>query len=91
MYAPRFKKKSKCRDSFYITDDRLAIFDTMMRLPNIGEGVMAEALCFVGKILGATVSRTADRRFVALPVDVPDHTYDRTRTKNGIIGVDCGV
>jgi putative transposase len=91
VYAPRFKKKCKCRDSFYVADDRLLIFGMLIRLPNIGEGAMDKTLRCAGKILGATVSRTADRRFVALPVDVPDHTYDRTRTKNGIVGVDRGV
>ncbi len=52
---------------------------------------MDETLRFAGKILGATVSRTADRRFATLPVALLDHTHDRTRTKNGIVGVDLGV
>ncbi len=91
VYAPRFKRKCKCRDSFYVADDRLAIFGMMTRLPNIGEGAMDGTLRFAGKILGATVSRTADRRFVTLPVALLDHTCDRTCTKNGIVGVDLGV
>ena len=52
---------------------------------------MTESLRFDGKILGATVSRTADRWFVAVQVEVPDAQFYRPRTAHAINGVDLGL
>ena len=62
-HEPQFKKKGRCRDSFYIANDTFSLDGQTIRLPRIGEVAMTEALRFEGKILGATVSRTADRWF----------------------------
>ena len=42
-------------------------------------------------MLGATVSRTADRWFVAIQVEVPDAQFHRARTTYGVTGVDLGI
>jgi putative transposase len=47
-------------------------------------------LRFAGKILSATISRTADRWFVAVVVDT-DQTLTRPAENQGVIGVDLGV
>jgi len=52
---------------------------------------MTEELRFKGKILGATVSRTADRWFVAIQVEVPDAQCYRRRTAHDVNGIDLGV
>jgi putative transposase len=88
---PQFKKKGKSRDSFYVANDRFRISGQTIRLPKVGAVAMTETLRFEGKILGATVSRTADRWYVAIQVDVPDHVFRRRRTGNGVVGVDLGV
>ena len=49
---------------------------------------MREALRFEGKLLGATVSRSADRWFVSVQVEIPEHKAKRKRTGDGIEGVD---
>ena len=54
---PRFKKKGKCRDSFYVACDQFSSF--------------GKPLCFTGKIQSATVSREADRWFIAMAVEIP--------------------
>jgi putative transposase len=88
---PQFKKKGKSRDSFYVANDRFRISGQTIRLPKVGAVAMTETLRFEGKILGAIVSRTADRWYVAIQVDVPDHVFRRRRTGNGVVGVDLGV
>jgi putative transposase len=88
---PTFKKKGKCRDSFYIANDKFRIEGQTICLPKVGAVAMREALRFAGKILGATVSRTADRWFVAIQVEVPDAVFCRPRKGNGVVGVDLGV
>jgi putative transposase len=90
-HEPQFKKKGRCRDSFYVANDKFRVSAKTIRLPKVGEVAMTEALRFEGKILGATVSRAADRWFVAIQVEVPDATYYRKRTSHGVVGVDLGV
>jgi len=90
-HAPRFKKKGRCRDSFYVANDKFRLDGKTIRLPKIGEVAMTEELRFKGKILGATVSRTADRWFVAIQVEVPDVQCYRRRTSHEVNGIDLGI
>lgn len=90
-YPPTFKKKGRCFDSFYIANDKFKLDGQTIRMPKIGDVAMAEALRFEGKILGATVSRTADRWFVAIQVDVSDAVFRRPRTAQDVTGVDLGI
>lgn len=90
-HKPQFKKKGRCGDSFYVANDRFSIRDKTIRLPKIGDVALKEALRFDGKILGATVSRTADRWFVAVQVEVSDAQFYRRRTAKEIKGIDLGI
>jgi putative transposase len=90
-HAPRFKKKGRCRDSFYVANDKFRLDGKTICLPKIGDVAMTEELRFKGKILGATVSRTADRWFVAIQVEVPDAQCYRRRTAHDVNGIDLGV
>src|SRR5438128_2077794 len=55
-HEPKFKKKNRSRDAFYIANDKFRLQDASIRLPKIGWVDMTEILRFEGKILGATVS-----------------------------------
>jgi len=90
-HAPRFKKKGRCRDSFYVANDKFRLDGKTIRLPKVGDVAMTEELRFKGKILGATVSRTADRWFVAIEVEVPDAQFYRRRTAHEVNGIDLGL
>ncbi|WP_028874659.1 RNA-guided endonuclease InsQ/TnpB family protein [Tepidiphilus margaritifer] len=90
-YQPTFKKKGRCRDSFYVANDQFRLHGQKIRLPLVGWVEMAESLRFDGKILGATVSRTADRWFVAIQVEVHDNQFYRRRTAQEVTGVDLGL
>jgi len=90
-HAPQFKKKGHCRDSFYVANDKFRLDGTTIHLPKVGAVAMTEALRFDGNVLGATVSRTADRWFVAIHVEVTDAQYYRQRRGHGVCGVDVGV
>jgi putative transposase len=90
-HAPKFKKKGRCRDSFYVANDKFRLEGMTIYLPKIGTVSMREELRFSGKILGATVSRQADRWFVAIQVEVPDAQYYRPRIDDGVTGVDLGI
>ncbi|RIH83446.1 transposase, IS605 OrfB family [Calidithermus terrae] len=90
-HEPRFKKKGRCRDSFYVANDKFRLQGTTIRLPKVGEVAMTEALRLQGKILGATVSRTGEGWFVSIQVEVPEAQFYRKRTGDGMVGIDLGV
>ncbi len=85
---PKFKKKGT-RDSFYVANDKIIVSDNTVRLPLIGWIKMIEALRFTGRIMNATVSRTTDRWFISILVDVGD--YSKQRYSDDIVGVDLGL
>lgn len=86
---PTFKKKGKCRDSFAVANDRFRLDGEAVVLPKVGRVRLTEALRFTGKIMGAVVSRTADRWFISIQVDVGD--YSKPRCGDDVVGVDIGV
>lgn len=90
-FEPVFKRKGRSRDSFYVANDKFRIQDNVIRLPKVGYVAMTECLRFQGKILGATVSRRADRWYVAIQIEVSDQQALLSRTGNGTVGVDLGV
>jgi len=89
-HPPRFKRKGRCRDSFYCANDKFRIEGKSAVLPKVGRVLLAEALRFRGKIMGANVAREAGHWFLAVQVDVPDQPAPR-RLGNGVVGVDLGV
>jgi putative transposase len=84
---PKFKKKGK-HDSFYVSNDKFSIDGHTVRLPVIGDVRMFEELRFSGKITAATVSRTADRWFIAIQVETVVKPLKKT---NKAIGIDLGL
>jgi putative transposase len=86
---PTFKKKGKCRDSFYVANDKLRLDGYRLRLPVVGWVHLREQLRFTGKIVAAVVSREADRWFVSIQVDVGN--YQQPTTGAGELGIDVGL
>ena len=88
---PRFKRRSG-RQSFRLDNgpDTVRIEGRCLRAGKLGTFRMREALRFEGRIVGAVVSRTAQRWFVSVTVedgiDVPTG-YEPV----GAIGVDVGI
>lgn len=91
VYPLRFKKKGRCRDRFYLANDKFRIEDKVAVLPKIGRISICESLRYAGKIMGATVSREADHWFIAIHVEMPDAKASRPRRGDGIVGVDLGI
>ena len=88
---PQFKKKNKSRDSFTLTNDQFSLDGCRIRIPNQGLVRMRETLRFSGKILSATISRTADQWFASITVDTQDHNHLPPAENQGTVGVDLGV
>ncbi|MDR0272774.1 MAG: transposase [Clostridiales bacterium] len=88
---PKFKKKG-IKDSFSLSNDQFKIDGDKIKIPNLGWVRMTEELRFSGKIIGAVVSRKADRWFVSVQVEIQEPTPIHTAlSENQAIGVDLGV
>jgi putative transposase len=64
VHRPRFKKKGRCRDSFYLANDKFRIEGTEAVLPKVGRVQMREHLRWPGRIMGASVGRQADHWYL---------------------------
>ena len=85
---PKFHKKGT-NDSFSISNDQFSVKGKSAKIPNLGWVRLAEELRFCGKILGAAISRTADKWFIAIQVEMPDPEI--AIRENQAVGVDMGV
>ncbi len=86
---PRFKKKGKASDAFYVGGDQVKIDGRLVKVPNLGWVRMAEPLKYGGHINGMTVSRQADKWFVSFSMNVevcPLPSKSQARC-----GVDLGI
>jgi len=86
---PKPKKKFK-QDSFYLSNDKLSIKGKYIHIPKLGHVKMTEELRYSGKILGATVSRRADKWFVSIQVEI-EPTLQQCSSENQAVGIDLGI
>ncbi|MFQ5979470.1 MAG: RNA-guided endonuclease InsQ/TnpB family protein [Candidatus Heimdallarchaeota archaeon] len=90
---PKFKKKGHCKESFRLTGS-IRVFSATKRvqLPRLGKLRMKERpqLPSSARVLSATVSRTADRWYVALQV-VEDVPAPPPNDQPMVLGVDPGL
>ena len=89
---PKFKKKGKCKDAFYLSNLKCVFYicgNCKVKFPKIGNVRLTQELRFQGKIMGAVVSRTADKWFISVKVDVGD--YKKSRIDDKVAGVDLGL
>ena len=89
-YKPRFKRKGKSVDSFYVANDKLNLGERSVRLPLIGKVRLKEMPRYFGTILGATVSREGERWFIAFQMEV-EVCMLTPATRRPKIGVDINA
>ena len=87
---PVFRKKGG-RDRFSITNDKFQIDGVRIRISGLGWVKMREAVRFTGKAMSATVTRTADRWYVSIVMQVSDMSHLPPAENQGAVGVDFGL
>jgi len=85
---PRFKKKG-LHDSFHLDNISFALDGKKIRIPKLGWVNMTEQLRFSGKLMSATISKTAGRWFVSISVEMPDVKCSDNQVHP--VGVDLGI
>lgn len=84
---PSFKKKGR-RDAFEIDNSHLKLDGYRIQVPKLGWVRMREQLRLSGKLISATISRTADHWFVSVTVELPDPIPPKH--EGPAIGIDFG-
>lgn len=86
---PKFKKKGVSRDSCRFTGS-IKVLHRKIQVPKLGKLRTKESTnAFDGRILNATLSREADRWFVALAVEV--EMAEPRRVLGPTVGIDLGI
>jgi putative transposase len=96
---PRFKKRGRCRDSFRFSTGAMRCAASTVTLPRLGTiathestGQLARRVeAGTARILSATVSRTAQRWYASVQVEVARDVPARHQRPGSAIGVDLGV
>ena len=86
---PKFKKKNRSKDSFYIGGDQIKVERQKVKIPNLGWVKLREDIRFQGKILNATVSRIADKWFISFGIK-PSMSYLPCKNQASV-GIDLGI
>ena len=86
----KYPKKHKRSQgiSFQISNDKAAIVDNRLRLPNIGYVRLRETPRFQGKITGYTVQLIASHWYVTVAFDCPDVHKEAPES---VVGIDVGL
>jgi len=86
---PRFRRKG-ADDRFTLTNDQFQIHGKRIRIPKLGWLRMRESLRFMGRIVSATISRTADDWYASISIDTLDAQLPQAESQ-GAVGIDFGV
>jgi len=84
---PRFKRRGK-HDSFYLANDRIKLDGKRIRVSKLGWVRMTEPLRLQGKIMSAVISRTADKWFCSIRIEIE---ITDIVAEGPTVGVDVGI
>jgi len=89
---PKFKKKGRSKDSFYVAGDHAKVEGKRLRLPKLGWIRMAQAVRFPGVIQNVTLSFTGGWWYASFQVEIDDsYVYPHRCETQASVGVDLGV
>ncbi len=86
---PKFRRKG-ANDRFTLTNDQFQVDAKRIRIPKLGWLRMRESLRYTGRIVSATVSRTADYWYVSISIDISDAQLPPAENQS-TVGIDLGV
>ncbi|WP_313741729.1 RNA-guided endonuclease TnpB family protein [Pseudomonas sp.] len=86
---PRFRRKG-ANDRFTLTNDQFQVDGKRIRIPKLGWLRMRESLRYTGRIVSATVSRTAGHWYASISIDTSDAQLPPAEN-GGAVGIDFGV
>ena len=86
---PKFKSRKNKKQTFRLNNDKFWVDGHTIYIPKLGEVNLAEPLRFVGKIMGAVVSKVADWWYVSIQVEIDRPEPQQFEKKS--TGIDVGI
>jgi len=86
---PKFRRKG-ANDRFTLANDQFQVDAKRIRIPKLGWLRMRESLRYTGRIVSATVSRTADYWYASISIDISDAQLPPAENQS-TVGIDLGV
>lgn len=89
---PRFKKRGKSRESFYLGDGHFEAKGFKLRIPKLGWVKMHQEVRFPGVVKSVTISQDGDRWFASFSIEVDESfVYPNTCENQEVVGIDLGI
>ena len=90
---PKFKKKGKSRDSFYLGGDSLKVNRRKVKIPLLSSTIrMAQEIRFPGKITSVTIGKDNNKWYASFSVEVDEtYKYPHTCENQAVCGIDMGL
>jgi putative transposase len=86
---PKYKSRKNSKQSFRLNNDKFYVEGHNIYIPKLGLVNMAQQLRFVGKIMGAVVSKVADWWFISIQVEM-NKPFPKPFAQASV-GVDVGI
>jgi putative transposase len=91
---PRFKKKGKSKESFYLGLNSFKVSGKYLKIPLLSKPIkMSNSLRFKGEIKFVTISRSVDEWFASFSIKIPEETfvYAHACDSQDAVGIDLGI
>ena len=87
---PKFKSKKQNKQS-YQTNSNIKIFDNAVQLPKLGKVKCRTSKTVEGRVLSATVSRSASGKYYVSLCCRLDHEMPKLSSTGAVVGLDVGI
>ena len=90
---PRYKKRGKSRESFYLGVNTFKVEKRRLKIPKLTSTIkMAQEVRFPGRVLSVTIGKDNNKWYASFLVDVLDaYEYPHTCENQEVCGIDLGI
>ncbi|RLC78984.1 MAG: transposase, partial [Chloroflexi bacterium] len=90
---PKFKKKGKSRDSFYIGSIGIKVDKRRLKIPKLSSSIkMSQEIRFPGKLISVTIGKDDNKWYATFSIEVDKtYKYPHTCKNQAVCGIDMGL
>jgi len=89
---PKYKKKGKCKESFYLGNNYFTVVNKKIRVSRLGWVRMAQEVRFPGKYKSVTISQSNNKWYASVAVELPgSYSYPHACDNQEVCGIDLGI
>jgi len=90
---PRYKKRGKSRESFYLGVETFKVEKKRLKIPKLSSKIkMAQEIRFPGRLLSLTIGKDSNKWYASFLVEVlATYKYPHTCENQEVCGIDLGI